>query len=283
MRPSQGLYSALAASYREHFDVPHRRAYDTLAWELVRQWLPEHGPIADAGCGVGRWAQRLLALGYDVIGIESAPGMIAELRRADYGAGFTLIDGSMETADLPAASVGMVLAMGSLQYTTAPEATLRRFARWVRPAGLVVVLVDSLVGLVIELLRDGRYTEALERLRTRTGIWAAAGETAEMHLMDRDRLCRAFVDAGLRDVRVTGLLTTAPPIERGRLAESLRRDWDGHLSIERQLQADPALADIGKHLLAVGRRPGGVPAGDVGRRPEAAPAGDVGRHHAGTR
>jgi SAM-dependent methyltransferase len=259
MRSSQALYSALAPSYAEHFDVPHRRAYDTLAWEQVRQILPPRGPIVDAGCGVGRWVGPLLGLGYDVIGIEQAPGMIAEARRADHGPGFTLVEGSMETAELPEASAGLVLALGSLQYTADPAATVRRFASWVRPGGTVVVLVDSLVALVLELLRDGRYDEAVERLRTRRGVWAVAGQDAEMHLMDRAGLYRIFQDAGLREVRVSGLLATAAPLGRELLADQLGRDWDAHLSLERQLLAEPVLADIGKQLLATGRRPAAGP------------------------
>src|SRR5215471_3195463 len=180
MRPSQALYSALAPSYREHFEVPRRRAYDALAWERVLRMLPERGPVIDAG----------------------------------YGPGFTLIEGSMETADLPQEAAGMVLALGSLQYTADPAATLRRLAGWVRPGGTVVVLVDSLVALVIELLRDGRAGEAVERLRTRVGCWAVAGHCAEMHLLDACRLRQAFKDAGLRDVEVVGLLSTAAPLGR---------------------------------------------------------------------
>jgi SAM-dependent methyltransferase len=255
VRPSQDLYSALAPSYAEHFEAPHRRAYDTLAWERVRLVLPEQGPVIDAGCGVGRWAGRLTGLGYDVIGIEQAPGMIAELRRAEHGPRFTLIEGSMETADVPPDSAGLVLALGSLQYTADPEATVRRFARWVRPGGRVAVLVDSLVALVVELLREGRPAEAAERLRTRTGCWSVAGHQAEMHLMDRARLTAAFEDAGLREVEVSGLLTTAVPLGREALAEHLHQDWDGQLSLERELAAHPVLADIGKQLMAVGRRP----------------------------
>ena len=41
MCSSQTLYSALASTYREHFQVPHRQAYDTLAWEGVKELLPE--------------------------------------------------------------------------------------------------------------------------------------------------------------------------------------------------------------------------------------------------
>jgi hypothetical protein len=95
----------------------------------------------------------------------------------------------------------------------------------------------------------------MERLRTRRGVWAAAGQDAEMHLMDRAGLHRIFQDAGLREVRVSGLLATAAPLGRQLLADQLRRDWDAHLSLERQLLAEPVLADIGKQLLATGRRP----------------------------
>lgn len=254
MRSSQQLYTALAPRYREHFSRPHRRAYDAMAWEQVRQFLPARGPIVDVGCGVGRWVEPLLALGYEVIGIEPAPGMIAELQRADHGQAFRLISEPMEAVQLSDGSAGMVLALGSLQYSADPEAMVRRFASWVRPGGSVMVLVDSLVALVIELLRDGKYGEAMQRLRTRVGVWVVEDQSAEMHLMDTERLRRAFQSAGLVDVRVTGLLTTAAPLGPARLADRLERGWDAHLAIERELQAHPEVADIGKQLLATGRR-----------------------------
>jgi hypothetical protein len=144
-----------------------------------------------------------------------------------------------------------------VQYTADPEATIARFASWVRPGGNVAVLVDSLVGLVLELLRDGKFGEALTRLQARTGRWTAAGHEAEMHLMDAERLRRAFVSAGLADVDVRGLLMTAAPLGPERLAGHLGQDPDAHLSLERQLSCEPVLADVGKQLLATGRRPGG--------------------------
>jgi hypothetical protein len=159
----------------------------------------------------------------------------------------------------------MVLALGSLQYSADPEAMVRRFASWVRPGGSVVVLVDSLVALLIELLREEKYEEAVQRLRTRIGVWVVDGQSAEMHLMDAERLRRAFQAAGLVDVRVTGLLATAAPLGRARLADRLEREWDAHLGIERELQAHPELADIGKQLLATGRR-AAAGAGDAGDR-----------------
>ena len=75
---SSALYDSLASRYEEHFAVPYRRAYDDLAWELVQPLLPRvPGRIVDIGCGIGRWAGRLLDLGHHVVGIEPAPRMAA--------------------------------------------------------------------------------------------------------------------------------------------------------------------------------------------------------------
>jgi hypothetical protein len=110
------------------------------------------------------------------------------------------------------------------------------------------------VALVMELLRDGRADEAMERLRSRMGCWTVAGNSAEMHLLDAGRLRQAFESAGLRDVEVAGLLSTAAPLGRERLNERLANDWEGHLELERELSAQPVLADIGKQLLATGNK-----------------------------
>jgi SAM-dependent methyltransferase len=203
---------------------------------------------------VGRWARRLVYLGYRVIGIEQSPGMIAELRRRPPGPGFTLVEASMADVTLPA-TAGMVLALGSLQYTDDPEQVLRRLAGWLRPGGVLAVLVDSLVGLVLELLCDGRYNEALDRLATRRGVWAHGGHEADLHLFDRARLEAAFISAGLCEIRTDGLLVTATALGRERLTACLDQNREGHLELERRLGADPVLADVSKQLLVTGRRP----------------------------
>jgi SAM-dependent methyltransferase len=255
MRPSQPLYDALAPTYDEHFSVPHRRAYDDLAWERVVALLPAApATVVDAGCGVGRWARRLLGMGYAVTGVEQAPGMIAELRKRPPGPGFTLVEGSMDAVALPP-TAGTVLAMGSLQYTADPEATVAHLAGWLRPGGELAVLVDSLVGLVLELLRDGRHAEALDRLARRRGVWTQDGHEADLHLLDRARLEAAFAAAGLTGVRSEGLLVTAGPLGRAALTERLTADHDAHLDLERRLGASPLLADAGKHLLVTARLP----------------------------
>lgn len=269
LRASQPLYDMLAANYDEHFLVPHRRLYDTLAWERVTALLPPPRPgadlVIDAGCGVGRWASRLLELGYRVIGVEQAPGMVAEIRRRHLGDRFALIEGSMDdvspvdarfadgsSGDTPGI---LVLAMGSLQYTNDPEATVRRLASWLAPGAVLAVLVDSLVALLLELLRIGKVDEALERVESARGVWRVDDQQADLHLLDRSRLVAAFEHAGLVDVVPSGLLVSASSLGRASLDQRLEADYDGMLETERRLAGHPPCADVGKHLLVVGRRP----------------------------
>lgn len=264
MRPSQPLYDMLAPTYEEHFQVPHRRLYDLLAWERVLDLLPppgpDTGPVIDAGCGVGRWARMLLDEGYRVIGIEQSPGMLAELEKRPVGPGFRLVRGSMSEADVASALRGeracAVVAMGSLQYTSDPAATVARLASWLAPDGVLAVLVDSLVGLVLELVGAGKVDEAAERMTTRRGVWRVDGQSADLHLLNRDALTSAFERAGLTDITSSGLLVEAAALGRDRLQESLTLDFDAMLARERHWASDPLLADVGKQLLVTGRQSG---------------------------
>lgn len=252
MKPSAPLYDALADSYDEHFTAPHRRAYDDLAWEICSSLLEPGASVLDVGCGVGRWAERLVATGHRVTGIEPSPRM-ADAAEKRVGAGFTLIRAGVEDADPPPADV--VLAMGSLQYAADPVAAIARCAGWVRPGGALCVLVDSRQALVLELLAAGRTDEALERSRTHRGVWRLGDLSAGMHLFDAAELRAAVEAAELVVERLGGLLVGASAYGRTGLVDRLTRDYPGTLVAERQLAAEPSLADLGKQLIAVGRCP----------------------------
>jgi SAM-dependent methyltransferase len=251
-----GLFDSLAADYEGHFDVVHRRAYDQLAWEFVTELLPRQpGLVLDVGCGVARWAGRLLDLGHRYVGVEPAPRMAARARAA-YGhrPNFEIQQAAVETAALPDALADVTLAMGSLQYSREPQSAVHRLARWTRPGGVVCVLVDSKIALVLELLRDGRTAEAAERMRTGQGSWVQRGRSAPLHLFDPVTLAATLVEAGLDDVTVSGLLVGGSAIGRDALCEALSTDYEGRLATERSLASRRELADFGKQLLAIGRR-----------------------------
>jgi SAM-dependent methyltransferase len=251
---SAPLYDELADDYDAHFAVAHRAAYDRLAWELIVPQLPPAGStIVDVGCGAGRWSQRLAAMGYRVIGIEPAPRMAAAARRR-VGSDVTIIEQPMETVELAAGSVDAVLAMGSLQYSADVTHTLARLAGWVRPGGCIAVLVDSLVALVAELSARSDQEQARERLRTRRGTWTQHGRSAYLHLLDAGSLRAAYAAAGIDQVDVRGLLVSWTLLGRERFLAQLGADPSGQLEIEREWAGHEELADLGKQLLAVGRR-----------------------------
>jgi ubiquinone/menaquinone biosynthesis C-methylase UbiE len=258
MRPSTPLYDLLAPTYDEHFAVPHRKAYDDLAWEICRAALPPPPAMTvDVGCGVGRWAERLLDAGYTLTGVEPAPAMAdrAAQRLAHRPTGHvTLLRSRVEDVELAPDSVDAVLAMGSLQYTEDPAGQVVRMARWLRPGGVLAVLVDSLQALVLELVAAGRQDEALTRLASRRGVWRVDGVEADLHLLDSATLRRAYAAAGLDVLQVAGLLVGATAHGRDELRRRLDEDYASTLAVERSLAAQPALADLGKQLLIVGRR-----------------------------
>ncbi len=268
-RPSAPLYDALAADYASHFEVPHRSAYDALAWErsIERLEAPD-SLVVDIGCGIGRWASRLVGIGHRVVGIEPAPAMAERARATSAG----LPTGSFEVIEAAAEDVGgdridgadLVVAMGSLQYCADPSAVVGNAFEWLRPGGSLAVLVDSLVALSMELIRCGRADEALARLGTRRGCWApqdgpAAGLAADLHLFDAAALQQLLLEVGFVAVRPHGLLVTATAIGVPALIDRLSTDPEGALAAERALADQPVLADQGKQLLVLANRPNGRP------------------------
>lgn len=254
---SSALYNVLAPVYENCYrEATYQRAYDLLAWQRAISCLPTSpGTVIDAGCGTGRWAKWLTDAGHRVIGIEQSIKMIDALKARRLGQQFRLIQDNMENLDLSDEGADALFAMGSLQFTADPVKQLKKFADWVRPGGYVAVYVDSLVALVLELLRLGKQDEAMLRLTTRKGVWQTLGESANVHLYDEATLRAHFEAAGLILIRSYGLLTSASAYGSAGCNQRLQQDEYSFMQCESALASSPLFVNLGKHIFMVGQRP----------------------------
>lgn len=249
------LYDAFAGNYDRSFDEhPMRIAYERLVWDRLQPLLPDAGgTIVDVGCGTGRHAERLLRQGRRVVGIEPSPSMQDVLDAKLSGLpGWSLIRGPMEDAEVDEGSADVVMAIGSIQYASDPAAMTRRFLRWLRPRGVIVLFVDSLVAVTFELLRMGKAEEAERRLQDKRGVFTYQGTAAWLHLYSAASLKEMMTAEGIRDVDVSGILVSASALGREGCEAAIRTDMAALLALEHRLHHFPELVDAGKHLMAWG-------------------------------
>jgi SAM-dependent methyltransferase len=126
-------------------------SYDQAFRELAASGMDVHGEAAyvaalvpagarvlDAGCGTGRVAIELARRGYDVVGVDSDPSMLAVAREQAPQLPWRLRD-LAELED--ESSYDLVVAAGNVMIFvkpgTGPE-VVRRMARALRPGGLLV-------------------------------------------------------------------------------------------------------------------------------------------------
>jgi SAM-dependent methyltransferase len=118
---------------------------------ILRAHGVRKGRVIDLACGAGGWAAFLSRRGYDVLGIDLSPSMVALARRRAPNAAF--VRASMTAARLPGCDA--VTAFGeAINYLLGPGAVRRLFLRIssaLRPGG--IFLFDLLEPLRTNTLR----------------------------------------------------------------------------------------------------------------------------------
>ncbi|MFI9822480.1 class I SAM-dependent DNA methyltransferase [Streptomyces sp. NPDC052013] len=120
LRTTRASYDAMAEDYTDRFadglsDLPLERALLTAFAELAGGPGGDgtaRPPVADLGSGPGHVTARLHRLGLPVFGVDISPRMVALAREAHPGLRFHV--GSMTDLDLPAGSLGGIVALYSI-------------------------------------------------------------------------------------------------------------------------------------------------------------------------
>jgi SAM-dependent methyltransferase len=133
------LYDFTYEDFTEDVDF-----YDNLAQSV-------EGPLLELGAGSGRVALKLARRGYEVVGIDNSPSMLARGRKNLAAAGkiegsLELQPGDMTTFDLGRRFAMVYVAANTFQHlltTEQQQACLRRAAHHLQPGGIFAMGVRS--------------------------------------------------------------------------------------------------------------------------------------------
>jgi SAM-dependent methyltransferase len=250
MESAKIAYDRIAAIYDEH---TAQNDYEMWLGQMLLPQLERHGLqrgwALDIGCGTGRAFDPLLQRGWQLVGCDLSPGMLAQAKRK-YGSRVQLFeaDGREVPAVRPAPGLpeeeafDLILLLNDVvNYMTEDDSLERAFAavrRNLNPDhGLAVFDVNSL-----SLLREGFTSGVVEAMSTRGWEWlgltkeAKPGSVYEARLSGRDvethihrqrhwpaeQITEALEASGLRCVAALGqreeddriVLTDTPDEER---------------------------------------------------------------------
>jgi ubiquinone/menaquinone biosynthesis C-methylase UbiE len=134
-----------AARFDDDFGHSIRTPAERAAWDRIFHLvLAGRGVLhaLDAGCGTGFLAFELAARGHHVIGVDFAPGMLAEARRkaAERGASIRFEAADAEQLPFMAGSFHFAISRHVLWTLQHPEAAIAEWIRVLRPGGRLVVV-----------------------------------------------------------------------------------------------------------------------------------------------
>lgn len=138
-------FDAIAETFDEHAALVREAGSRLLERLDGLRFSPSQ--IADLGCGTGHQTLALRERFSEVpiLALDQSRGMLAQARRrrGRWRPKYELVEANFHTLPLAEASVDLVHACLSLQWSDRLEATLRGLRRIMRPGGLVLVALNG--------------------------------------------------------------------------------------------------------------------------------------------
>ena len=234
-------YDFLAGCYDElTTDVGYPAWADYLEAHFRRKGLPGR-TVLDLACGTGSLTWELAARGYEMIGVDRSPEMLAEAAakgREDVETPPIFLCQSMDRLDLYGTIDACVCCLDSVNYVTDPRQLKKAFARvwlFLMPGGLFLFDINTpskLRGLDGQVFLDetedtycvwraeyekrGRicsYFMDIFRLDPGSGLWERGEELHRERAYEPEELTAFLREAGFRDIRQYENLKLRPPRE----------------------------------------------------------------------
>lgn len=233
-------YDFLAGCYDElTYDVNYTAWADYIEKHLKRRGIPGR-TVLDLACGTGSLTRELALRGYEMIGVDLSPEMLAEAadkNRDIDGIPPLFLCQPMEHLDLYGTIDACVCCLDSVNYVTDPKKLRRAFERvhlFLMPGGLFLFDINSpekLMGLDGQVFLDETedtycvwraefskrsricsYFMDIFRLDEASGLWERGEELHKERSYTVEELTAFLSDAGFRDIKVYGNLKLRAPV-----------------------------------------------------------------------
>jgi SAM-dependent methyltransferase len=144
------MSEVFGSGYADSYDVVYRDKDYAAECDMVYRAIQKYGDgsvrrILDLGCGTGNHAIPLAKQGYEVVGVERSPSMLAHARskaaKASLKTPVVFHEGDIRSVELGQqfdAALMMFAVLGYQQENTDVLAALRTARRHLRPAGLFI-------------------------------------------------------------------------------------------------------------------------------------------------
>ena len=182
------IYEALAGVYDDlTSDVAYGRRADYLERLFQKSRLPVR-TVLDLACGTGSMTAVLTERGYELIGVDESPDMLAVAREKAAGLKGeppVFLNQSMPKLDLYGTVDAAVCCLDSLNYLTSPrevQRTFERLALFIAPGGILIFDINS-----ASYLRDLNGQVFLDETDDVYCVWRAEFEK-------RNRVCTYWMD-----------------------------------------------------------------------------------------
>ena len=253
-----GSYGPLAGCYDElTYDVDYPRWADYIEKHFARRHIPGR-TVLDLACGTGSLTRELALRGYEMIGVDQSPEMLAQAAEKNRGVSPVepiFLCQSMEKLDLYGTIDACVCCLDSVNYVTDPKKLERAFGRvrlFLMPGGLFLFDVNTpekLEGLDGQVFLDETedtycvwraqfsrrsrvctYFMDLFRLEEDSGLWRREEELHRERAYSVAELTAMLERAGFRDVRTYGAFKFRSPAPgEGRIFFTARKDEATHV------------------------------------------------------
>jgi 2-polyprenyl-3-methyl-5-hydroxy-6-metoxy-1,4-benzoquinol methylase len=238
------------------------RLYEASWWGYIEPLLPEitGGRILEAGCGTGRWAERLAPMGFDLVLSDISPVMLQKAREHAEQHGFAdnLRFEELDVCDLhslPSESFDMVISTGEpITMCSNPHQAISEYCRVVRPGGYVLCDAGNRYRKAFELFRTNPSDQVLQIFET--GEYVNHDGLA-MHLLGPTELTSAFADQGMELRTLAGItpMFTFPPDKDLNTALSNEKTYQAMVTIAQEHAERREIVNLSSRLLAVARKP----------------------------